>query len=106
MAPRARKHILQQENRLYMGFSSLKVRLPASCKVSEMPHLRYVAKHCFDEERCGRCGASDHIKTDCKSENQVCISCSKRKLKCNTKREDCPYRTLYQRQQENIDYGN
>jgi hypothetical protein len=108
MALRVRKHILQQGNRLYMGFSSLKVRdFLQVARCMKCHDLGYVVKHCSGEERCGRYGATDHKKTDCKSENQVCIPCSKRKLKCNTKCEDYPtYRTLYQRQQENTDYGD
>jgi len=96
MAPRVRKHILQQRNRLYcMGFSSLKVRdFLQVARCMKCHDLGHVAKHCSGEERCGKCSATDK-KVDCKSENQVCIPCSKRKLKCNTNREDCPsYRTL------------
>jgi hypothetical protein len=108
MAPRVRQHVLQQGTRLYMGFSSLKVRdFLQVARCLKCHDLGHVAKHCSGQKCCRRCDATDHKKPDCKSKNQVCIPCSKRKLKCNTKREDCPsYRTLYQRQWENTDYGD
>ncbi|KAH0944402.1 hypothetical protein HN011_012227 [Eciton burchellii] len=108
MAPSVRKYVLQQGNRPYMGFSSLKVRdFLQVARCLKCHDLGHVAKQCSGEERYGRCGATDHKKSACKSENQVCIPCNKRKLKCNTKREDCTsYRTLFQRQQENTDYGD
>ncbi|KAH0944561.1 hypothetical protein HN011_011577 [Eciton burchellii] len=108
MAPKVWKYVLQQGNRLYMGFSSLKVRdFLQVARCLKYHDLGHVAKHCSAEERCGRCGATDHKKSDCKSKNQVCIPCSNRKLKCYAKRKDCPsYRTLFQRQQENTDHGD
>jgi len=48
--------------------------------------------------------ATDHKKPDCKSEKEVCISCSRRKLKCS--KVDLSYKTFYQRLQENINYGD
>jgi len=63
----------------------------------------HMAKHCSNEERYG---ATDHKNIDCNLEKQICMLCSKRKLKC-TKQEDCPsHKTFYQRLQENIDYGD
>jgi len=50
-----------------------------------------VAKYCSAniEKCCGRYDATDHKKSYCKSEEQICVL-FKRKLKCSTKWENCP----------------
>jgi len=108
VTPKIKKYILKQGSRLYTRFFSLKVRdILQMARCLKCHDLGHVVKHCSNEERCGRCGATDHKKPDCKSEKQICISCNKRKLKCTTKREDCPsHKTFYQKLQENIDYGD
>jgi len=55
-----------------MGFTSLKVRdFMQVARCAKCHDLGHVAKHCSGEERCGRCGATDHKNADCKSENQL-----------------------------------
>jgi hypothetical protein len=49
-----------------MGFSSLKVRdFSQVVRYMKCYDLEHVAKHCSGEERCGRCGATDHKELDC-----------------------------------------
>jgi len=53
MAPRVQKYVLQQGSRLYMEFSSLKVRdFLQMAKCLKYHDLGHVAKHCSGEERC------------------------------------------------------
>jgi len=56
MAPRARKHILQQGNRLYMGFSSLKVRdflQVARCLKLKKPHKKTIQNYNNEHNKPG-----------------------------------------------------
>jgi hypothetical protein len=56
MAPKVRKHVLQQVNRLCMEFCSFKVRdFLQVARYLKCHDLGQVAKHCSGKERCGRC---------------------------------------------------
>jgi len=94
-----------------MRFSSLKVKdFLQSARYLKYYDLDHVIKYCAvsieEDACCGRCGTIDHKKRYGKSKKQICISYSKKKLKC-TKQEDCLfYKIVYQRLQKNIDYGD
>ncbi|KAG8238014.1 hypothetical protein J437_LFUL017744 [Ladona fulva] len=66
----------------------------------------HIAKHCKGEERCNKCGESEHEKEERKVTETCCATCGL-KSECSGKQEACEaYQQAMRRLIEGTDYGD